>query len=363
MKILLVTGGKSYEEKISVLTGIKVYHSLLASTSFQPILIYYDPNASKFYGGKNIDKLECYDNKEDFKEVKFLPDNHIKIGFKKYSFDLIFPLVHGSNAEDGTMASFFQILNYPVLSLPIQAASIIQDKILFKDILNILNINTPKANFITFENYQKNAFNISKYLKDLTFPLIIKPYNLGSSIGINIADNINKLYQAIDEGFKYADKIIIEEYIQDAEEYNIALLKDTNKIIFSAVEKIIKHPNQIYTYEDKYLNTSLKKEVPAKINEDTLKTIQNYAEKVYSYLGLYGPVRFDFLVKDQVYLNEANSIPGNLSENLFNHIKLTLVDVIKIYIETSSNLIKSRLILKEKEKTSFEVLKQTRKYK
>ena len=186
---------------------------------------------------------------------------------------------------------------------------------------------------------------------------------MGSSIGINIADNINKLYQAIDEGFKYADKIIIEEYIQDAEEYNIALLKDTNKIIFSTVEKIIKHPNQIYTYEDKYLNTSLKKEVPAKINEDTLKTIQNYAEKVYSYLGLYGPVRFDFLVKDQVYLNEANSIPGNLSENLFNHIKLTLVDVIKIYIETSSNLIKSRLILKEKEKTSFEVLKQTRKYK
>ncbi len=346
MNIIIVCGGRSVEEQISIITAIKVYKSLLSSVEYHPYLVYQDPNDYCFYGGQGVLNIENYIDKKrfikgEFKKKKGL--SFFKQGHKKIYFDLVFPVVHGSNTEDGTMAAYFITQGFKTLTPPISASAIAQDKILFKDLVNSLNIKTARAKSLSFSKYKENDFDMKSFINELTFPLIIKPYDLGSSIGIELANSFDELKPALEKAFVNSSYVLIEEYFTQKEEINIAVIKDNqNKYHFSELERIIKDDDKIYSYEDKYTGGKTKKDCPYNASDEELNTIKDIVVTLYEKLKLSGVVRYDFIKSgDEIYINELNTIPGNYSINLFSPKGYSIKSLIDIYIESRLNFIQS----------------------
>lgn len=368
MKILLVSGGLSLEEEISALTAIKVYNSLENSKEIQPLLIYQDPEDHEFYGGKGLFDLSNYPEKKGFKKVRLEKRNsrnYIRIGRKKTEFDLVFPLVHGANTEDGTMASYFITRGFYTLTSSLVSAALAQDKILFKEFLKQMKIKTVKSVGIAKNDYIKENYQIADHLKHLNFPFIIKPYNLGSSIGIRVVNSIKELQGALEETFKLTEKVLLEEYLSDKEEIDIAVIKDKNgNFIFSAAE-LITTPNSFYTYDAKYIRPDARKFCPAPLLEDELKKIKEKCERVYEKIGFSGVVRFDFLrSNDTIYLNEVNTIPGSYSANLFAPVGISVNSLILTFLEESMERLKANFTFNRNEKiNTFKSLNAVEKLK
>jgi len=227
--------------------------------------------------------------------------------------------LHGKIGEDGSLLGFMQYLNIPLLSPGIFAESLSIDKDFTKLILNSLNI--PTADFLRFkrESFFEKSETVLKFIeKRLGFPVIVKPARLGSSIGIEKAENGEQLFKVMSLAFRYDDKVIVERYITGARDYNCAVYGVNGKIIRSRVEEIVRS-DQIFTFEDKYLGEKtggLKKQSVE--NTKLVKQIQDYSERVYRRCDFNGIVRFDFLVQGEtVYLNEINAVPGSLAYYLF----------------------------------------------
>jgi len=367
MNIIIVCGGKSVEEQISIITAIKVYKSLLSSADYHPYLVYQDPNDFNFYGGQGPLSLDNYADKKRFSKAYFKRNKNkyfLKVKSKKIYFDLILPIVHGAGAEDGTMAAYFITQGFPTLTPPISASALCQDKIILKDLLKQLKIKSTRAKYLSLNEFTNNLTDISEFIKSLKFPLIVKPYDLGSSIGISVATSSSELIKSLNDAFKYSDYAIIEEYIEDCEEVNIALIKDEkNQYHFSDLEKITPNHNSIYTYEDKYIHSGVKKVFPYKPEEKELKEIQDICIKLYDRLKLAGPVRYDFIKKnDQIYLNEVNTIPGNFASHLFLSKGYTIKALVDIYIKSCEERIK-KINQPLPAKTSIESLSESNKLK
>lgn len=340
MNIIIVCGGKSVEEQISIITAIKVYKSLLSSNEYHPYLVYQDPNDFNFYGGQGLLNLENYADKHRFKKGRFIKNktvNYFKMGHKKIFFDIVFPVVHGANTEDGTMASFFITQGFPTLSPSLSASSICQDKILFKDLIKSMKIKTCKSKSLSYQEYQNDDFKIDKILSGLKYPLILKPYDLGSSIGIGFASSKEEINEELNKCFTYSDHLLIEEYVSNKEELNIALIKDEkDRYHFSNVERIKTLDDSYYSYEDKYLDGKIIKEVPYNPSENELNKLQDICISVYEKLKLSGVVRYDFIKsEDDIYLNEVNTIPGNYAINLYLGKGYSIKTLIDIYIKSN----------------------------
>lgn len=353
MKILLVCGGLSKEEEISALTALKVYNCLKSSREFLPYLIYQDPEDLEFYGGSGVLNLANYQERKGFKKAKLERKkgrNYLRIGRRNYEFDLVFPLVHGANTEDGTMASYFTTRGFYTLATSIVSSALAQDKILFKEFLKQMKIKTVRSVAIEKEKYIKENYLIASHLKNLKFPFIIKPYNLGSSIGIRVVQSINELLGALEDTFKITERILIEEYLEEKDEIDIAVIKDREgNYIFSAPELITTKDN-FYTYDDKYLKPDVTKECPAKLREEELEEIKDKCKRVYKKIGFSGVVRFDFLRSNNtIYLNEVNTIPGSYSSNLFAPLGISIKTLVLTYLEESMDRIKGVFTYNKKE--------------
>lgn len=312
MNIVVAFGGKSVEHEISIISAFQVIEALKIKYNVIPLYIskenefYYDKrmkDISYFNSGKKIIKKS---NKVEFKKKneKF----YIK-GKKKISFDMIFPIVHGKGSEDGSVLNYFRFNGYPVVGNNVAFYSVSQNKGLTKKILDGLNIDNVEYKVLRRgEDYN---------FQDFKFPCIVKPNNLGSSLGISIVNNFVELEKAISYGFKIDDEVIVEEYLKDCKEYNISVLNNNGIIEVSKIDEVKKEA--MFTYEDKYLVGNKKKGWANKNRVTTKKTvnrelklqIENIAKKIYKEFHASGVIRIDFLYKDKLYVNELNTIPGS----------------------------------------------------
>ena len=174
-------------------------------------------------------------------------------------------------------------------------------------------------------------------LNKITFPCIVKPAKLGSSIGISKCENKEELINALNLAFVFDLEVLIEPFLENFKEYNIALLKQNNEIVFSQIEQPLKK-DEILSFQDKYLKNSkvkgmesLDRLIPANIELNEKKLIQKYAQKIYNALNFNGVIRIDFIwFNNKIYLNEINSIPGSLANYLFDiPYNLLLENIIK----------------------------------
>lgn len=336
-RVGIIFGGNSVEHEISILSVIQANYAI--NTDKYDVVNIYMTKDGHFWVGPEFNSLETF-KKNYFKhyEVTFYNKKNklmlkgIKPLFpKKYHqpIDVILPIVHGKNVEDGSLAGYFNVLNIAYASSDILAAAIFQNKYVSKKIFQDLEIKIVDYVYFTYHNYKNNLFKVLEDCFVLGYPMIIKPVSLGSSIGIKIAKNYDELLEAINYAFKYDNEIVVEKKLTSYREFNQALLKTDNGYRLSSIEEVI-NADTFLTFDDKYLDTPTKKEIPANVDEDLENQIKNYSLKIANFFHPGGVLRIDYLYDEDnkiLYLNEVNSIPGSLSYYLFED-NLSFTDLI-----------------------------------
>jgi len=355
MRILVLFGGESVEHEISVISANQVMNALKVNYTVVPAYISKD---NKIYHKESLLDLESYKNISEITKKK----NEVRIckknkkyylsfkGLKKKKyFDFAFPIVHGKGMEDGTLLAYLKFKKIPVISDSLSFYSLAQNKILTKRVLNDLNIRN--SNFIELNKEEK--------IDKIKLPVIVKPNNLGSSIGVVKASDNEELEKALDEAFKYDRKVIVEEFLDNCREYNISVVEKNGEILTSQIEEVVKS-SDVLDYSQKYEGgnkiegmVSSKRVFPAKIKDCFKMEIEEYAKKIYKYFDAKGVIRIDFLCNDKVYVNEINSIPGSYSFYLWKG-KMDFVELLDTVIETGKrDMFKENKLLKSIDKMSI----------
>ena len=352
-KIAVFFGGKSVEHEISIITAIQAMENI--DRNKYDVVPIYVSKENKLY--TNIDFLEIKafhdlnkvinQNNEIYLEKK---GNKVLIKktynnvFKKNvlsEIDLFFLIVHGQNVEDGTLTGFLKMYDLPIVGPSVLAGAIGQDKAVMKDILQVNEI--PQVKYLKFNDNDDYDVINEKIKQKLNYPVILKPANLGSSVGIEVCRNEYELENKLNEVFSYDKKIVIEEFLEKFREMNISLYGNYKKINVSCIEEVKKN-DEILSYDDKYLANGKKmggmenitKEIPANISEELKIKIENIAKKAYEVLNCNSLIRIDFMINgNQIYLNEINTIPGSLSYYLWENKNIAYRDLINDLIDNA----------------------------
>ena len=385
IKVGVFFGGKSVEHEISIISMIEATLRL-DENKYEIVPIYIAKNGV-MYTGEDLLDLEMYRDMDvllkrcykvavvnDGKNVNVIRVPAPVIGKQVLNtIDVAFPIVHGTNVEDGTIAGFLNLLDIPFVGPDVLASSVGMDKILFKKVLKESGL--PVVDYVNFYSteYVKDEEKIIKEIHEkLKYPLIVKPGNLGSSVGIKKVKNQAELEEAINFAMEFADRILVENCVGKLKEINCAVLGDVTETVATECEEPIL-AGEILSYTDKYVgdakggklgkmgprkggkigarkggvggvnNSTEGKKLPADIPEETRDEIQRLAKETFKILGCSGISRIDFLIDEEikkVYVNEINTIPGALSWYLFEasnrHFEDVLDEAINIAIKKHS---------------------------
>lgn len=324
-KVLLLFGGNSEEHFVSCKSAKAILENIdISKFTITSVGISKDNNWYVF-----DDKLEFL---EDGSWLKYSLDNKIEniIEFIK-SFDIIFPITHGTNGEDGKLQGMLDLFNIKYVGCKTMASSIGMDKQLSKIVFN--NAGIPQIPYLTIYDY----YNIDDIITSLELPLIIKPANGGSSIGINKATNKDELDFAIKEALKYDKKVIVEKFIK-GRELECSIIEDNGNLYASSIGEIIPY-NDFYDYESKY-NLNSKTCIASNLDDNIINKIKEYAIRAFKALGAKSFSRVDFfLVDNNIFLNEINTLPGftpiSMYPKLLMHDGYRFKDIITILLENS----------------------------
>jgi len=332
--IIVLFGGKSSERDISLITANLVLNAIDETKyNIYPILI--DENNKWFYV-KNF--KNNINNKIKKEEIFLRPFDNVlykKTGLinKKFiTVDCAVLCSHGLNGEDGTIQSVMELSNIPYTSSNVLASSITMDKVVMKLLFKQFGFNVVDYYYFTSEEFNDSQEKIlTDIIEKLDFPVIIKPANLGSSIGISIAKNKEELEKSIKIALHFDNKILVEKALFNFKEINCACLGYKDDLIVSSLEEPISW-KEFLTFDEKYLNgdkKSVNRIYPAKLDEFTTQKIQNLTKQIFKKFELSGVVRVDYLIENkEIYVNEINSIPGSLAYYLFEKQNLSFSEVL-----------------------------------
>lgn len=321
--ILVVFGGKSVEHDISIITALQVMRFLDKDKNVIPL---YIQRNGKWCVGENFDKVDTFidfDKKAKVKREVFLkigkPYLYIKqpIGFKKTKIDCALMCLHGGAGENGEVASVFDMCDIPFTSSSSTSSGVTMDKIFAKQILESEGIRNVPFVYFSKNEFENSESKVLSKIKNFGFPVIVKPANLGSSVAIEVARTKEEFLEATKVALEFDDRILVERFLEGAEEYNCAVFEFDKNVKTSKVVKVDK--GEIFSFDEKYLQKEEQK------SQKTSKNIENEIKKlskqIYKLFDLKGVVRIDFLLyEEKLFVNEVNSIPGSLSINMFSGI-------------------------------------------
>lgn len=326
-KVLILFGGNSSEHYISCKSCVSVLKNIdrkrydIEVAGISKNNIWYKFSDDLFY-------LE----EGSWKDSNILEIDNIINYLRK--FDVVFPVMHGTNAEDGRMQGFLDLFDIKYVGCKTLSSALLMDKVITKLILKSLDI--PSVPFKVI----KDNYEICDLIENIKFPMIVKPSNGGSSIGISKVNNKKELIKAIKLAKKYDDKLLVEKFI-NARELEVAVLKDNKNIICSNPGEI-KSANEFYDYDAKYDNKDSYTLIPNDLPEDILKKIKEYSLRLFKSLDCFGLSRIDFFYDEEnnaLYLNEANTMPGfttiSMYPKLIESIGIEYKDLISILIDNS----------------------------
>lgn len=337
--VAFMFGCRSVEHEVSIISAVQAMRSA-DREKYDIIPIYVTKNGEMYTSNKMLEI-------EPFRDMKALiadsePVTMIKSGndvvlhflnqklFKKKDDIVInaaFPVVHGTNCEDGTLQGYLDFLGLPYVGCDVLSSAVGMDKAVFKYVMQAAGLPVlPCICFYAREYAQDRDATIERAEKEIGYPMIVKPVNLGSSVGISKAADRTALADAIDLAVSFSDKVLIEHAVTSIREINCSVVGDPDSCEASVCEEPFMN-DEILSYEDKYLGgnkksggskgmASLARKIPADISEEKSAEIRELAKKVFKALGGSGVVRIDFILdtdSDTVYVNEINTIPGSLS--------------------------------------------------
>ncbi len=337
-RVAVMYGGKSVEHEVSVISGIQALMNI-DTDKYETIPVYITKQ-NEFYVGDDIGKIEAYKDIDGLlsrsQKVVWVNEGDKVVlspypkkmfgGMKDIEVDVAFPVVHGTNEEDGTLVGFLKTLGVPFVGCDVTSAAVGMDKYIQKCVLK--DVDIPVLDCVCF--HEDDYADIEKLLdiaeSKVGYPAIIKPVNSGSSVGISMARNRQELTKSIDDAFTYASIVLVEHGIEKLKEINCSVLGDDSGAKASILEEPF-HTKDILSYKDKYESNgaksggskgmaSVQRKIPADLPEETTKQIQEYAVRAFKALGCNGVVRIDFMIDEsdgKLYFNEINTIPGSLS--------------------------------------------------
>ena len=339
MKIQLgvMFGGNSTEHEISIISAVQAMLSLdREKYDVTPIYITKD---SRFFTGEALLSIENYKNipalLKKCTEVTLVKEDDVAgvYRFPQKLFgknrlghiDVAFPIVHGTNVEDGVLAGYIEMLGIPYVGCDVASSALGMDKFAMKSVFKDAGIPVLPAKMYTTEDYTDTDALIEKIEGEFAYPVIVKPVNLGSSIGISVASDRDGLVKSLETAFSFAEVVLVERAITNLREINCAVLGDRTFAEASECEEPISG-DEILSFTDKYISgakdggakgmASVKRKIPAPLSESEREEIRTLAVKAFKALGASGVARIDFMIdrdENKLYLNEINTIPGSLS--------------------------------------------------
>lgn len=361
IRVAVLFGGKSVEHEVSVISALQAIENLDKS-KYDIIPVYITKN-NEFYTGIECSMIEEYKDipallKKSIRCVFMNENNSVKLyrfPFKKFGkniiseIDVAFPVVHGTNVEDGTLQGYLKTLGLPFVGCDVTSSALGMDKYSMKTVLKDNNI--PVLDCLRFYSnvYEDNPqFVLDECCSRFEFPVIVKPANLGSSVGISIAHDRDELSVSLNDAFRYANTVLIEKAITNLTEINCAVLGDMYDAEASECEQPVRQ-GEMLDFKMKYEGpsggksgskggskssgtkgahgmASLSRIIPAPISDERRDEIRTLAVKAFKALGCSGVSRIDFMIDgddDKVYLNEINTIPGSLAFYLWKPLGLT----------------------------------------
>ena len=282
-------------------------------------------------------------------DAKFFEKKEISV------IDLAFPIVHGTNCEDGTLHGYLKMMNLPIVGCDITASAIGMDKYYMKTVFKDNGIPVLDCRCFTAKEFDEDTESVMDTIeKSIGYPVIVKPVNLGSSVGISKACNRSELEESLSNAFNFAEKILVEKAVENLKEVNCSVLGDVDDAKASECEEPV-NSDKILSYEDKYTKgnkggskgaskfgskgmANLQRKIPAEISDEQRDEIRSLAVKAFKALGCNGIVRIDFMIdtkSGEIYLNEINTIPGSLSFYLWEPLGIGYTELLDKMVETA----------------------------
>lgn len=303
-KVLILFGGQSTEHEVSCLSAASVLRNI-DRTKFEisAVGITKDGDWCVCDGQKDIDEIE---NGEWKKNV--VKGCSIEPAVKSLqNADVVFPVMHGIMAEDGTIQGLLTLLKKPFVGAGVMSSAVCMDKVYTKIVLGEAGIPQAKAVIV---NRREISEKIREIEEKIGYPCFVKPSNSGSSVGAYKVATREALVKALESAGKYDRKILVEEYI-NCKEVECAVLGNESPLASTPGE--IVSTSEFYDYDDKYINGTSSTKIPADIPAETIETIRKLAVKAFKAVDCAGLARVDFFVEKgtgRVLLNEINTIPG-----------------------------------------------------
>jgi len=345
IKVGVIFGGETVEHEVSIITAVQAMENI-DKEKYDIVPIYISKDRI-WYTGKMLMDIEVYKDFEQLKKyAKTVVLTKNKDGFYLQStkglfrknitdIDVAFPIVHGNNAEDGTLQGYLDSVGIPYVGSRVLGSALGQDKVVMKQVFK--NMNLPIVDYVWFfdNEYADDCEKVFADVKKLGYPVIVKPATLGSSVGITFVKEEKDLANAIEEAMKYDIKVVVEKAVQNLVEVNCSVFGNYAHQETSAIEEVTSD-DEFLTYADKYIGGSKGKAkgaskgmasasriIPARISKELTKNIEETSKTAFKALNLSGVCRIDYLIDkktNKYYINEPNTIPGSLAFYLWDAV-------------------------------------------
>ena len=354
IRVAVLFGGKSVEHEVSVISGIQALEHLDAQ-KYDPTPVYITRD-NEMYMGADIGKIDAYRDIPGLvarsQRVIFVNQGgdvclaELPSGKTVRQIDVVLPVVHGTNEEDGVLQGHLRTIGVPFAGCDVAASAVGMDKAFQKTIVREAGVPVLDCIVLYTGDYTVIEATMDRCEAEIGYPLIVKPACLGSSVGIGIAKDRKELEKCLDDAFSYADKILVERAVTNLREINCSVVGDMGSARASVCEEPM-HTGTFLTYEDKYGGGSgggakgmkgapangaagsssssggqsqgmveLARKIPAPISDETTALIQDYSVRAFRAMNCAGVVRIDYILDSEtgeVFLNEINTIPGSLA--------------------------------------------------
>ena len=329
-------GGRSTEHEISVISASQAMAAI--DRDVYDVTPVYITKEGRWFTGEALTEVSNYRDPKKLlqqcSEVYMRPaygDSNLYLARRKMfgtdtaaHIDVAIPVLHGANGEDGTIQGLFDLIGLPFAGCDVLASANGMDKITMKMILQACEV--PVVDYVWFtdkEWFDNRQEVVDRIESKIGYPVIVKPSNLGSSVGIGRAADRERLVQCVTDATSYSSRIIVEHMVDNLKEINCSVLGDCDEYQTSVCEEPIKS-GEILSYEDKYMGGSKgskgmqasAKRIPADLPEATSDRIRFLAGETFRVLSCHGVSRVDVIMDEdngQIYVNEINTIPGSLS--------------------------------------------------
>lgn len=352
--IAVIFGGKSAEHDVSIITAhMPIIDTLLASGEYDVWPVYITTDGD-WYCDKAMNDLAFFkkDRWEDtvrgWKKIELSFDGGLTLKWpglmgKSQKIDVVFPSMHGTYGEDGSLMGLLRMAGVPFVGCDIFGSAVAMDKVLAKQVVAAEGMAVVPYVWFTKAQWAEDAAKYRVEIKKLKFPLFVKPVHLGSSIGIGKVKNEEELENAIEVALHYDNKVLVEEGIDPLLEITLPIMGN-DEVRTAECERPL-NKTEFFDFKDKYLSGGGKKgggkggdgvnsqysEIPAQIGDELAKEIKDMGVRVYRALDLAGIARVDFLVNadtKKVYVNEVNTLPGSLYHHNWKKAGVSNMDLV-----------------------------------